>query len=98
MSLTKGARRIEDVQRRIAAARESCRVLDEQLAVWTESFEEARLRALMSETPQADHDFAEVRRHFDVAHRERERREAEIQQMILERDRLLREWSPKEVP
>jgi hypothetical protein len=85
------------VQRQIAAAREEVRVLDEQLVVWTEAFEEARLRALMSETPQADHELADVRRHYDVAVKERERRQGEIAQMVQERDRLLREWSPKEV-
>ena len=72
-------------------------MLDEQVAVWTDAFEDARLRSLMSETPQADHDFAEVRRHYDVACRERERRHLEISQMVEERDKLLREWSPKEV-
>ena len=72
-------------------------MLDEQVAVWTDAYEDSRLRALMSETPQADHDFAEVRRHYDVARRERERRQVEINQMVEERDKLLREWSPKEV-
>ena len=85
------------MQRRIEAAREELRVLDEQLVVWTDAFEDARLRALMPETPQADHDLAEVRRHYDVARKERERRLGEIGQMVEERDRLLREWSPKEV-
>ena len=72
-------------------------VLDEQLAVWTEALEDARLRALMAETPQSDHDLAEIRRHFDVAQRERDRRRGEIEQLVEERDRLLREWTPKEV-
>ena len=90
-------RRLEDLQRRIERARESARILDEQLAVWTEAFEEARLRSLMSETPQSDHELADIRRHYDVARRERERRGLEIDQMVQERDRLLREWTPKEV-
>jgi outer membrane protein TolC len=89
-------RRLHDTQRKIAAARESYRILDEQLAVWADAFEDARLRSLMSETPQADHDLAEIRRHYDVARREHERQSAEIAEMILERDRLLRDWDPKE--
>jgi outer membrane protein TolC len=72
-------------------------VLDEQLAVWSEAYEDARLRALMAETPQSDHDLADVRRHFDVASHERDRQNAEVVKMVQERDRLLREWSPKEV-
>jgi hypothetical protein len=87
-------RRVEDVQRRLAAAREAASILDEQLAVWTDALEDARLRSLMSETPQADHDLAEIRRHHDVARRERERQHHEIGEMELERDRLLREWTP----
>jgi hypothetical protein len=97
VTASRTTRRLQDVQRRLEAARESIRILDEQLAVWTEAFEEARLRSLMSETPQSDHELAEVRRHFEVARRERERRGIEIEEMVRERDRLLREWDPKEV-
>ncbi len=97
VSTQRVARKMQDLQRRISDARESCRVLDEQLAVWVEAFEDARLRSLMAETPQSDHELAEVRRHYDVARRERERRGEEIDKMVQERDRLLREWTPKEV-
>jgi hypothetical protein len=97
VAVPRATRRLQDMQRRLAAAREEMKVLDEQLEVWTDAFEDARLRALMSETPQADHDLAEIRRHYDVARRERERRLAEINNMVAERDRMLREWSPKEV-
>ena len=91
-------RKLQDLQHRISAARESCRVLEEQISVWSEAYEDARLRSLMAETPQSDHDLGDVRRHFDVATRERDRRTEEIRKMVQERDRLLREWSPKEVP
>ena len=97
MTTQRAARKLQDLQRRILSARESCRVLDEQLAVWSEAYEDARLRSLMAETPQSDHDLTDVRRHYDVARRERERRDEEIARMVHERDRLLREWSPKEV-
>lgn len=94
MTSARVTRRIEDVQRRLAAARESARILDEQLEVWSDALEDARLRSLMAETPQADHDLVEVKRHYDVAHRERDRQQAEIAEMARERDRLLREWTP----
>jgi hypothetical protein len=97
VAVPRTTRRLQDVQRRLEAARGDAKVLDEQLDVWSEAFEDARLRALMSETPQADHELAEIRRHYDVALRERERRAADIAVMVEERDKLLREWSPKEV-
>jgi outer membrane protein TolC len=97
VSTQRVARKVQDLQRRISDAREACRVLDEQLSVWSEAYDDARLRSLMAETPQSDHDLADVKRHYDVARRERERREDEIARMVLERDRLLREWTPKEV-
>lgn len=97
MSPTRTARRLEETQRRIAAARDELRVLDEQIAVWSEALDDARLRALMSETPQADHDLADIRRHHDVAVKERARRVADVERMVQERDKLLREWTPKEV-
>jgi chromosome segregation ATPase len=87
-------KRIEDVQRRLAAARESARILEEQLVVWNQAFEDARLRSLMAETPQADHDLAEMKRQHEVAERERDRQQREIAELVGERDRLLREWTP----
>lgn len=98
MAVQRAERRLQDIQRRIAAARDSYRILDEQLVVWAEAFEDARLRSLMSETPQAEHDLAEIRRHYDVAQREHERQTIEIADMVRDRDRLLREWDPKEAP
>ena len=90
-------RRLQDLQRRLSAARESFRILDEQLAVWNDAYEDARLRSLMSETPQADHDLVEIGRHHDVAKRERERQASEIAELTRDRDQLLRDWNPKEM-
>lgn len=82
----------------MAAARESARILEEQYAVWEDAYEDARLRSLMSETPQADHELAEIRRHHEVARRERERQAHDIAELEAERDRLLREWRPGDRP
>lgn len=97
MSGLRVERGLRDVQRRLSAARESLRILVEQLDVWTEDYEDARLRSLMSETPQSEHEFGEIRRHYDLAVRERQRLEHEIASLVTERDELLREWTPKEV-
>jgi outer membrane protein TolC len=86
--------RIEDVQRRLAAVRESARILDEQRAAWAESYDDARLRSLMAETPQADHDLAEVKRSLEVTEKECGRFQREIAELVGERDRLLRDWTP----
>lgn len=94
MTSARATQRIEDVQRRLAAARESARILEEQRVVWDEAHEDARLRSLMAETPQADHDLAEVKRSFEVAQRECDRLQREIAELVGERDRLLRDWTP----
>lgn len=64
--------------------------------MWTDSYDEARLRSLMSETPLSDHELTEVRRHYEIAVRERDRLASEVGELARERDRLLREWSPGE--
>jgi chromosome segregation ATPase len=94
MAPARSTQRIEDVQRRLAAARESARILEDQRTVWEDAYEDARLRSLMAETPQADHDLAEVTRSRDVAQRELDRLRREIAEMVGERDRLLRDWTP----
>lgn len=59
-------RRIRDVHARLVRAREELAVLDEQLAVVMESADEARVRALVSETPLAVHEHSEASRHADA--------------------------------
>jgi hypothetical protein len=59
-------RRIRDVHARLVRAREELAVLDEQLAVVMETADEARVRALVSETPLAIHEHSEASRHADA--------------------------------
>ncbi len=89
-------RRLEDVQRRLSAARESQRVLEEQVAVWNDALDDARIRALVSETPLQTQEYEELSRHVLAAKSELERRTAEVRSLIGERDELLREWAPKD--
>ena len=65
-------RRIRDVHARLVRAREELAVLDEQLAVVREAADEARVRALVSETPLATHEHSEAARHADAMVRARE--------------------------
>ena len=65
-------RRIRDVHSRLVKARLELAVLDEQLAVVRESADEARVRALLSETPLATQEHNEAERHADVMSRARD--------------------------
>jgi hypothetical protein len=82
-------RRIRDVHARLVRAREELAILDEQLAVVTEAAEDARLRALVSETPLAAHDYAEVRRHAEAMTRAREAMSGTVSDLQRRRDELL---------
>jgi uncharacterized coiled-coil protein SlyX len=89
-------RRLEDLQRRLMAARESLSVLEEQVQVWNDALEDARIRSLVSETPLQQQEYSELSRHVVAANAEMQRRSAEVRSLITERDGLLREWKPKE--
>jgi regulator of replication initiation timing len=95
MSDRRQQRQLEDVQRRLTGARESLRVLEEQVAVWTEALEEARIRSLVSETPQLQAEYNELSKHVAVAQAEMQRRASDVQTLLSERDELLRLWVPK---
>jgi predicted RNA-binding protein len=82
-------RRIRDVHARLVRAREELAVLDEQLAVVNDEAEDARLRSLVSETPLAAHEYAEIRRHADAMQRARETLQATVQDLSVRRDELL---------
>jgi hypothetical protein len=82
-------RRIKDVHNRLVRVREELAVLDEQLAVVTDAAEDARLRSLVSETPLAEHDYAEARRHADAMSRARQALAASVGDLERRRDELL---------
>jgi ribosomal protein L16 Arg81 hydroxylase len=87
-------RRLEDVQRQLSQARESLNVLSEQVAVWNDALEDARIRALVSETPLQAHEYDDLSRHVTVANAEMNRRAEEVRELLEARDELLRDWSP----
>ena len=82
-------RRIRDVHARLVRAREELAVLDEQLAVVADEAEEARLRSLVSETPLAEHEYADVKRHADAMTKAREAMRATVDDLEHRRDELL---------
>jgi hypothetical protein len=89
-------RHLGDLQRRLSAARESQRILEEQVTVWNDALDDARIRALVSETPIQTHDYNDLSRHVVAANAELQRRSSEVRSLIVERDELLREWNPKD--
>ncbi len=64
-------RRLTGVSGRLRALREELRVIDEQLAHLADEADDSRIRSLVSETPIADVEFRDARRHADAmaAHR-----------------------------
>ncbi|HEV3268715.1 MAG TPA: hypothetical protein VGZ68_09980 [Acidimicrobiales bacterium] len=89
-------RRLVDVQRQLAQARESLAVLQEQVEVWNDALDDARIRALVSETPLQSKEYDELSRHVMVANAEMVRRSGEVRELVAARDELLREWTPKD--
>jgi uncharacterized coiled-coil protein SlyX len=89
-------RRLEDLQRRLMAARESLHVLEEQVQVWNDALDDARIRSLVSETPLQQQEYNDLSRHVVAANAEMQRRSVEVRNLMDERDELLREWKPKE--
>ncbi|MBW4029521.1 MAG: hypothetical protein HIU57_02430 [Acidobacteria bacterium] len=89
-------RHLQDIQRRLMNARESLGVLQEQVAVWNEALDEARIRSLVSETPLLTAEYNELSKHVVAANAEMIRRSNEVQSLTAERDELLRDWVPKD--
>ena len=82
-------RRLTDVSARLKHAREELAVLDEQLAVLVEHADEARLRALVSETPLANKEYHEAQRHADAMQGSRKVALASIADLQKAQDELL---------
>jgi uncharacterized protein YbaP (TraB family) len=64
-------RRLTDVTQRLRRARQELAVVEEQLAALADAADDARIRALVSETPLADKEHHEAQRHADAMARGR---------------------------
>lgn len=76
-------RKLFEVAERLRALREELSVADEQLAALAEAADDARLRALVSETPLAGREHTEAQRHADAMARHR----ADVLQQLTELER-----------
>jgi hypothetical protein len=82
-------RRLVDVTERLKKVRAELAVTEEQLAFLEEEADEARLRALVSETPVGDIEARDARRHADALARQREVLLRSVAELVREQDRLL---------
>jgi uncharacterized coiled-coil DUF342 family protein len=82
-------RRLFDVSERLKRAREELGVIEEQLAVFNEAADEARIRSLVSETPLANREYAEAQRHADAMERSRQAVQADVADLQTTLDKLL---------
>ncbi len=71
MSRASIERRLFDLAQRMVRAREELAVIDEQLAALNDAADDARIRALVSETPMAEREHADAQRHADAMARSR---------------------------
>ena len=82
-------RRLIDVSDRLKRLRAELAVTDEQWAFFEAEAEDARLRSLVSETPVAEAEAREVRRHADAQSRHRDSLRRAVAELESEQNALL---------
>jgi hypothetical protein len=82
-------RRLVDVTERLKRVRAELAVALEQQQFLEEECEEARLRSLVSETPLAEAEAREARRHAEAMARHRQTLESSLAELVGEQDALL---------
>ncbi|MFM7224868.1 MAG: hypothetical protein ACKOBG_06505 [Actinomycetota bacterium] len=82
-------RRLVDVSDRLKRLRAELAVVEEQCVVLTAEADDARIRALVSETPVSDVEAQETRRHAEAQARHRDALRRSISELEHELDRLL---------
>jgi hypothetical protein len=93
MSRSQVERRLTEASERLRQLREELRVADEQLAHLAEQADEARLRALVSETPLSDREHTDAQRHAEVMQRHRQELLEAIARLEAAQDELLDQLS-----
>ena len=89
MSRRQVERRLREVGQRLRQLREELRIADEQLIPLSEAADDARLRALVSETPVAEREHRETARHAESMRTHRASVAAEIERLERTQDDLL---------
>ena len=82
-------RKLSEITDRLRALREEITVADEQLHALAEDADDARLRALVSETPLAEAEHAEAQKHADAMQGHRAKLVEELERLERAQDDLL---------
>jgi uncharacterized protein (DUF3084 family) len=82
-------RRLIEMSGRLKALSEELRIIDEQLEHFDGEADDARIRALVSETPVAEREMREARKHADAMRRHRAEVAAEVARLERSQDDLL---------
>ena len=93
MPRTRIERRLADVGKRLATLRGQLAVAEQALLQVNYEADDARLRALVSETPIASKEHQEVRRQSEVLRRNRDALVAEIAKLEARQDELLDDFN-----
>jgi hypothetical protein len=88
-------RRLRGIARRMAQVREEIAVADEQLEHFTTDADDARIRALVSETPISDVEHRQAERHAAAMARHREELIETLARLEGEQDALLDKLSAR---
>jgi hypothetical protein len=89
MSKASVERRLRQVADRLLQLREELRITDEQLLHLADEADDARLRALVSETPLAGEDHRQAARHAEAMRKHRAHVAEEIDRLERSQDELL---------
>ena len=82
-------RKLSEAAERLRQLRAELGVVDEQLAFLTDAADDARLRAMVSETPMADKEHREAQKHADAMTRHRRQLVTQIAELEKAQDELL---------
>lgn len=82
-------RKLYESADRLRQVRAELAVVDEQLAFLVDAADEARLRAMVSETPMADREHREAQKHADAMGRHRSMLVAEVAELERAQNELL---------
>jgi hypothetical protein len=86
-------RRLVDVSDRLKRLRAELQVTNEQVAFLEQEADDARMRALVAETPLGDVEARDARRHADTMARHRDALVLQISALEREQDQLLDQMS-----
>ena len=93
MPRTRIEKRLADVGRRLASLRTDLAVAEQALVQVDGEADDARLRALVSETPLAQKEHEQVRRQYEVLRRNRDELVDEITRLEARQDELLHQYN-----